>query len=67
MLEINTILNDTLSKIRLFIPHTFHWRRWLLLWLMFSASSIQAQLITKSSGHELADEKTVFFVTLETG
>ncbi len=60
MLEIKATQNDTLSKIRVFISHTFRWRRWLLLWLMFSASSIQAQLITQSSGHELADEKTVF-------
>ena len=60
MLEINATQNDTLSKIRVFISHTFHWKRWLLLWLMFSASSIQAQLITQSSGHELVDEKTVF-------
>ena len=44
----------------MFIFHPFRWRRWLLLWLMFSASSIQAQLIKQSSGHELADEKTVF-------
>ncbi|MEC7757462.1 MAG: hypothetical protein VX943_00235, partial [SAR324 cluster bacterium] len=60
MLEIKATQNDTLSTIRVFISHTFRWRRWLLLWLMFSASNIQAQLIIQSSGNELADEKTVF-------
>ena len=60
MLEIIVTQDDTLSKICLLISHTIRWSYWLLLWLMFSASSLHAQMIAQSSDLGHAEEKTIF-------
>ncbi|GIT62855.1 MAG: hypothetical protein Ct9H300mP21_04010 [Pseudomonadota bacterium] len=40
--------------------YTFHWKRWMFFWANVLCVQHTSALITQSSGHELADEKTVF-------